>query len=54
MFTCKFSIFSFLVLVYGFLLLSGVGGNEMSVVVKATAKHTASVSDIKSNVSLQA
>jgi len=29
--------------VYGFLLLSGVGGNEMSVVVKATAKHTASL-----------
>lgn len=57
MFTCKFRIFSLLLLVHGFLLLSCLEGNEMSVVVKATAKHTASVSclfDVKSNVSLQA
>ena len=44
MFTCKFRIFYFCLLVYGFLLLSCVGGNEMSVIAKATAKHTASVS----------
>lgn len=44
MFTCKFSILPFCLLVYVFLLLSSVGGNEMSVIAKATAKHTASVS----------